>query len=132
MNLPLHVVDGRFAARCSLQGNPDQGLLGVIDSGSTATCVDTQVCDRADLEFAGESGRVQCVHRGHREVVRSYFGHIDICGRTVHTRVYELDMGQERERAGVNAILGWDVLGDFKITLDKPSGTGSMELRTVA
>jgi len=50
----------------------------------------------------------------------------------VHTRVYELDMGQERERAGVNAILGWDVLGDFKITLDKPSGTGSMELRTVA
>jgi len=132
MNLPLHVVNGRFAARCSLHGSPDQSLLGVIDSGSTATCVDAQVCSRADLEFAGEGDSVQCVHRGHREIVRSYFGHIDICGRTVYTRVYELDMGPEREMAGVNAILGWDVLDDFKITLDKPSGTGSIELRTGA
>ncbi|RNJ72778.1 MAG: hypothetical protein EB824_05555 [Thaumarchaeota archaeon S15] len=128
MSLPLQVANGRFAARCSLQGNPDQAIFGVVDSGSTITCVDTRTCDRADLEFAGDSVRVRCVHRSHREVVRSYHGHIDICGRTAHTTVYELDMGPECERAGINAILGWDVLEDFRITMDMPSGTGAMDL----
>lgn len=132
MILPPLVADGRLAVRCTLQGNPDQELLGVIGPGSTATRVDAQVCGHADPEFAGEGDRVQCVHRNHKEAVRSHFGHIDTCGRTGHTRIYELDMGPERERAGLNAILGWDVLGDFKITLDKPSGTGSIELRTAA
>ena len=37
-------------------------------------------------------------------------------------------MGPECERAGINAILGWDVLEDFRITMDMPSGTGAMDL----
>ena len=127
MSLPLQVANGSFAARCSLQGNPDQGLFGVVDSGSTITCVDARTCDRAGLKFAGDSDKVRCVHRSHREVVRSYLGHIDICGRTAHTTVYALDMGPECERDGTNAILGWDVLEDFRITMDMPGGTGVME-----
>ena len=62
------------------------------------------------------------------EVVRSYHGHIDMCGRTVYTTISELDLGPECERAGINAILGWDVLEDFRITMDMPSTTGAMEL----
>lgn len=88
MILPLQVVDGKFIARCTILGNPDQKLLGVVDSGSNATCVDARTCDGADLNFAGDSGRVRCVHRNHREIVRSYFAHIDICGRTEYTTVY--------------------------------------------
>lgn len=129
MILPLQVADGRFAARCALLGDPDQEILGVVDSGATITCVDARTCDRADLRFAGYSGRVRCVHRNHREVVKSYFGSINIWGRTEHTTVYELDMGPESERGWVNAILGWDVLGGFRVTMDGPSGTGSMEQR---
>lgn len=47
-----------------------------------------RTCKRADLRFAGESGKVRCVDRGHREVVRSYFGDIDICGRTELTTAH--------------------------------------------
>jgi len=128
MNLPLPVLDGKFIARCSLLGSPNQDLLGVIDTGSTVTGVDVQTCRRAGLKFAGESDRVRCVHRGHREVVRSYLGHIVICGRTEYTTVYELDMGPESVETGINAILGWDVLGDLKITLDRPRSAGTMEI----
>jgi len=127
MILPLQVVRGKFIARCTLLGNPDQELLGFVDSGSSGTCVDARTCDRAGLKFAGDSDKVRCVHRSHREVVRSYLGHIDICGRTAHTTVYALDMGPECERDGTNAILGWDVLEDFRITMDMPGGTGVME-----
>ncbi|MDD9814294.1 MAG: hypothetical protein OXU37_08560 [Thaumarchaeota archaeon] len=129
MDIPLQVADVRFAARCALLGNTDQELLGVVDSGSNATCVDVRTCKRAGLKFAGESADVKCIHRNHREVLRSYFGLIDICGRTGHTTVYELDMGPECEREGINAILGWDVLGDFRIVLDMPGRTGHMERR---
>jgi len=69
MILPLQVADGKFIARCALLGNPDQDLPGVVDSGSSATCVDARTCDRADLKFAGDSGKVRCVHRSHRVVV---------------------------------------------------------------
>ena len=127
MSLSLQVANGSFAARCYLQGNPDQGLFGVGDSGSTITCVDAQTCDRAG-KFARDSARARRVHQSHRGAVRSYHGHIDICGWTAHTTVYELDMGPECERAGINAILGWDVLEDFRITMDMPSGTGAMDL----
>ena len=129
MNLPLQVADGRFVARCSLQGNPSQELLGVIDLGSTVTCVDLRARKRAGLKFAGESVRLKCVHREHVMVLDTCLGHIDICGGTEHTTVYELDMGPEYERAGINAILGWDVLEDFRITMDMPGGTGLMERR---
>jgi len=127
MILPLQVVDGKFIARCTLFGNPDQVLLGVVDSGSSATCVDVRTRKGASLKFAGDSGKVRCVHRNHREIVGSYFAHIDICGRTEYTTVYELDMEPDLERVGVNAILGWDVLEDLRITMDMPGRTGSLE-----
>ena len=82
MNLPLQVADGRFAARRSLQGNPGQGPLGVIDSGSTVTCVGLWARKRAGLKFAGEGARLKCVHREHVMVLGTCPGHIDICGGT--------------------------------------------------
>jgi len=132
MILPLQVVDGRFAVRCLLQGNPDQELLGVIDSGATVTCVDARACDLANLRFSGESARLKCVYREHVVVLDTYFGHIDICGGTEHTTVFELDMGTEYERAGINAILGWDVLRGLKISMEGPTGTGTIERRACA
>ena len=82
MNLPLQVADGRFAARRSLQGNPGQGPLGVIDPGSTVTCVGLWARKRAGLKFAGEGARLKCVHREHVMVLGTCPGHIDICGGT--------------------------------------------------
>jgi len=132
MILPLQVAGDRFAARCVLRGKPDQEILGTVDTGATVTCVDVRTCRQAGLEFAGEDARLRCVHREHREVLRTYFGNIDICGRAEHARVYELDMGPEHERGGVNAILGLDVLGSIKITIDVPGGTGTIERRAGA
>lgn len=129
MTLPLHVVDGKFIARCTLLGDPDQELLGVIDSGSNATCVDERVCSSANLRFSGDAV-LNCVHRNHTDVVKTRFGSINICGRTEHTTVYELDMGPESVMAGVNSILGMDVLGGLKITLDGLAGTSTVERRT--
>jgi len=129
MDIPLQVADVRFAARCSLQGNPSQDLLGVIGSGSTVTCVDLWARNRAGLKFAGERASMQCVHRNYREVLRSYLGRIGRCGTTEQSTVYELDMRPECGRTGINAIFGWDVLGDFRVVLDMPSGTGFVERR---
>ena len=70
MGIPLQVADGKFAARCALLGNSGQELLGVVDSGSNATCVDAQTCKRVGSKFAGESADVKCVHQNHREVLR--------------------------------------------------------------
>jgi len=36
-------------------------------------------------------------------------------------------MGPGLERVGVNAILGWDVLGDPRIAMDMPGRTGYLE-----
>lgn len=127
MSLPPQAVNGKFVARCTLLGNPDQEIVGFIDSGSNATCVDVRTCKRSGLEFAGEDARLRCIHREHREVLRTYFGSIDICGKTEHARVYELDMGPEHERGEVNAILGLDALGSLRITMDVPGGTGTIE-----
>jgi len=129
MIIPLQAADGRFAAKCSLLGSPNQDLLGVVDSGATVTCVDVRTRKRAGLKFAGESVRLKCVHREHHVVLDTYFGHIDTCGRTEHTRVFELDMGPESDAGGINAILGWDVLGGLRVTLDGPGGTGAIERR---
>ena len=126
LSLSLQVANGSFAARCYLQGNPDQGLFGVGDSGSTITCVDAQTCDRAG-KFARDSARARHVHRSHREAVRSYLGHIDMCGRTARAAAYSPDMGPECERGGTGAIPGRDVLEDFRITMDMPGATGAME-----
>ena len=126
MILPLQVIRGKFIARCTLLGNPDQELLGFVDSGSSGTCVDAQTCDRAG-KFAGDSARARHVHRSHRGAVRSYLGHIDMCGRTARAAAYALDMGPECERGGTGAIPGWDVLEDFRITMDMPGATGAME-----
>lgn len=126
MILPLQAADGKFVARCSLLGSPDQGILGVVDSGATATGVDAPTCKRAGPKFAGDSDRVRCVHRNHREVVRPCFGHIDTCGKTGHTRAFGPDMGPESEITGINAILGRNVLQDLKVTLDEPGGTGTI------
>ncbi len=128
MSLPLQVANGRFAAKCSLLGNPDQELLGVIDTGATVTCVDARVCRLANLRFSGDVV-LRCVHQSHRDVVSTRFGDISICGVTVRTTIHELDMGPESARGGVNAILGWDVLGEFRVTLDRPCGTGMLEQR---
>jgi len=132
MILPLQVADDRFAARCVLLGKPDQEILGTVDTGATVTCVDVRTCRRSGLRFAGEDARLRCVHREHREVLRTYFGHIGICGKMEYVTVYELDMGPEHERGGVNAILGLDVLGSLNITMDVPGGTGTIERRAGA
>jgi len=129
MSLPLHVVDGKFIARCKLLGDPDQELLGVVDSGSNATCVDERVCSRANLGFSGDAV-LNCVHRNHTDVLKTRFGRVNTCGRTEHTTIYELDMGPESEAGGVNSILGMDVLGGLRITLDGLAGTSFMERRT--
>lgn len=47
MIFPLQVADGRFAARCALPGKPDQEVLGVVDAGATATCVDMRTRKRS-------------------------------------------------------------------------------------
>lgn len=128
MSLPLQVADGRFAARCSLLGNPDQELFGVVDSGATVTCVDARVCRLANLRFSGDV-ILKCVHQSHRDVVSTRFGEIRICGMTVRTTIHELDMEPESGRGGINAILGWDVLGRFTVTMDGPGGVGALERR---
>lgn len=128
MSLPLHVVDGKFIARCSLLGDPDQDILGVVDSGSNATCVDRRVCSRANLRFSGDAV-LNCVHRNHADVVKTRFVSVSICGGIEQTTVYELDMGPESEATGINAILGMDVLGGIRITLDGLTGTSTMERR---
>ena len=106
--------------------------MGVIDSGATGTCVDARICDRADLGFSGESDRLKCVHLEHVVVLDTYFGRIDICGGTEHTTVFALNMRPEYERVGINAILGWDVLGDLRVTIDGPTRTGAIELQARA
>lgn len=45
---------------------------------------------------------------------------------------YGLDIEPESKEAGINAILGRDVLGKFKIIPDRPGCTGTMELCTGA
>lgn len=54
MILPLQVANGMFIARRALPGNPDKGILGVVDSGSNATCVCVSTRRRAKLEVVGE------------------------------------------------------------------------------
>lgn len=129
MILPIRVMNGMFAARCALLGDPDQGLLGIIDSGANATAVDVQTRRRASLKVAGESTVVHCIHRNHNGVLGPFHGHMDICGKAEYATVFELDMGPEYEKAGINAILGWDVLGRLRITMDGQDGTGTMERR---
>lgn len=55
-----------------------------------------------------------------------------MCGRAEHTMTCGLDMGSESKEAGINAILEWDMRGEFKIILDRPGGTGSMRPRAGA
>jgi len=129
MSIPPQVAKGRFAARCALPGNPDQDLLGIVDSGATVTCIGVQARKRAGLKFAGESVRLKRVHRGHAVALGTCFGHVDMCGRTEHARVIGLGMGPGSEAAGINAILGWDVPGGLWVTLGGPGGTGSIGRR---
>jgi len=132
MILPLQAAGDRFAARCALLGKPDQEILGTVDTGATAACVDVRTCRRAGLEFAGEDARLRCVHREHREALRAHFGNVGICGKMEYVTVYELDMGPEHEGVGVDAILGPDAPGGINITMDVPGGTSTIERRTGA
>jgi len=132
MILPLQVAGDRFAARCVLRGKPDQEILGTVDTGATVTCVDVRTCRQAGLEFAGEDARLRCVHREHREALRAHFGNVGICSKMEYVTVYEPDTGPERERGGVDAILGPGAPGGLRITMGVPGGTGTIGRRAGA
>lgn len=125
--LRLTELDGKFYASCVASGKGGmKELHALIDTGASVTAVRGDICQGLSLRHAG-SRPVTCVHGEHAGMmVQRYFCTMGLGERTRRLIVYELGRLEEGGNA-VDAILGIDMLGGCRMTLDWARMEGVLE-----
>lgn len=111
-------------------GSKDQSvLLMVLDTGATETAIDVRELDQIGADIVEGSEGVTHTAAGLLSSPLRRVAKLDVLGvemRDIQGRAFDL-----YDRLNVAGVIGWDILGKLKMTIDLPNGTIKIPKPTV-